>query len=67
MDIIIRENYEQMSQYAAEIIAGYVKSKPDCVLGLATGATPIGTYKELIRMHREGLDFSQVRTFDLDE
>ncbi|MDD4571343.1 MAG: glucosamine-6-phosphate deaminase [Clostridia bacterium] len=67
MDIIIRENYEQMSQYAAEIIAGYVKSKPDCVLGLATGATPIGTYKELIRMHREGLDFSQVRTFNLDE
>lgn len=67
MDIIIRENYEQMSKYAAEIIAGYVKSKPDCVLGLATGSTPIGTYKELIRLHREGLDFSQVRTFNLDE
>ncbi|MDD4767960.1 MAG: glucosamine-6-phosphate deaminase [Desulfotomaculaceae bacterium] len=67
MDIIIRENYEQMSKCAAEIIAGYVKAKPDCVLGLATGGTPIGTYRELIKMHREGLDFSQVRTFNLDE
>lgn len=67
MDIIIRENYEQMSRYAAEIIAGYVKRKPNCVLGLATGSTPIGTYKELIRMHQEGLDFSQVKTFNLDE
>lgn len=67
MDIIIRENYEQMSRYAAEIIAKLVRSKPDCVLGLATGSTPIGTYKELIRLHREGLDFSQVKTFNLDE
>lgn len=67
MDIIIRENYEQMSKYAAEIIAGHIKEKPDCVLGLATGSTPINTYKELIRMHKEGLDFSRVRTFNLDE
>ena len=67
MDIIIRENYEEMSRYAAEIIAGYVRRKPNCVLGLATGSTPIGTYKELIRMHKEGLDFSQVTTFNLDE
>jgi len=67
MDIIIRENYEKMSKCAAEIIAGYVKAKPDCVLGLATGSTPIGAYRELIKMHREGLDFSQVKTFNLDE
>jgi len=68
MDIIIRENYEEMSKYAAKVIAGFVKSKPDCVLGLATGGTPIGTYKELIRMHKEeGLDFSKVKTFNLDE
>ncbi len=68
MDIIIRENYDEVSRYAAGIIAGLVRSKPDCVLGLATGGTPIGTYKELIRMHRdEGLDFSNVRTFNLDE
>jgi glucosamine-6-phosphate deaminase len=68
MDIIIRENYDEMSRYAAGVIAGLVRSKPDCVLGLATGGTPIGTYKELIRMHRdEGLDFSNVKSFNLDE
>lgn len=67
MNIIIRENYEQMSKYAAEIIGSFVRSKPHCVLGLATGATPIGTYQELVRMHKEGLDFSQVTTFNLDE
>jgi glucosamine-6-phosphate deaminase len=68
MDIIIRESYEEVSRYAAGIIAGYVKEKPDCVLGLATGSTPIGTYRELIRLHREeGLDFSRARTFNLDE
>lgn len=67
MDILIRENYEQMSLAAAEIIADVVKSKPDCVLGLATGATPIGTYQHLIQMHKQGLDFSRVKTFNLDE
>lgn len=68
MDIIIRENYDEISKYTAKLIARLVKSKPDCVLGLATGSTPINTYKELIRMHKmEGLDFSQVKTFNLDE
>ncbi|HBP37627.1 MAG TPA: glucosamine-6-phosphate deaminase [Clostridiales bacterium] len=68
MEIVIRENYSQISRYAASIIAGCIRSKPNCVLGLATGGTPIGTYQELIRMHREeGLDFSGVRTFNLDE
>jgi glucosamine-6-phosphate deaminase len=68
MDIIIRDNYEQVSKYAAKLIADLVKSKPNCVLGLPTGSTPIGTYQELARMHREeGLDFSEVKTFNLDE
>lgn len=68
MDIIIREDYAKMSKYAAEIIASHIKSKPDCVLGLATGSTPIGTYQELVRMHKEDdLDFSQVKAFNLDE
>lgn len=67
MDIIIKQDYMEMSKYAAEVIAGFVRSKPDCVLGFATGGTPIATYKELIKMHNEGLDFSQVRTFNLDE
>lgn len=68
MDLIIKENYSQMSMQAAHIIAKLVKDKPNCVLGLATGSTPIGTYQELIRLHKEeGLDFSNVKTFNLDE
>lgn len=67
MNIIIREDYDQMSRYAAEVIADQVKRNPHSVLGLATGGTPIGTYKELARMYREGLDFSNVKTFNLDE
>ena len=68
MDIIIKENYEQMSTYTADYVAAQIREKPDLVLGLATGSTPIGTYRKLVRMHREeGLDFSRVRTFNLDE
>ncbi|HHT63224.1 MAG TPA: glucosamine-6-phosphate deaminase [Clostridia bacterium] len=68
MDILIRKTYDEMSKTAAGIIARMVRSKPDCVLGLATGKTPVGTYKELVRLHQEeGLDFSQVKTFNLDE
>lgn len=68
MDIIIRENYQEMSLTAANIIANLIRSKSDCVLGLATGSTPLGTYQELIKMHKEaGLDFSRVKTFSLDE
>ncbi|MHA1729188.1 MAG: glucosamine-6-phosphate deaminase [Promethearchaeota archaeon] len=68
MEILIRENYEEMSKTAAKIIAKIIRSKPNCVLGLATGSTPIGSYKELIRMYKEeNLDFSQVKSFNLDE
>jgi glucosamine-6-phosphate deaminase len=68
MEIIIQPTPEAGSIIAARIIAKLVRSKPDCVLGLATGSTPLGTYRELIRMHREdGLDFSKVTTFNLDE
>ena len=68
MEILIRENYEEMSKTAAKIISELIRSKNDCVLGLATGSTPIDTYKEIIRMHKEeNLDFSQVKTFNLDE
>ncbi len=68
MDIIIRENYQEMSRFAAKVIADQIRIKPNCVIGLATGSTPIGTYQELIRMHKnEGLDFSRVTTFNLDE
>lgn len=68
MEVIVKENYEEMSKLAAQLIAELVRKKPNCVLGLATGSTPIGTYKELIRMHKEEkLNFSRVVTFNLDE
>ena len=68
MEIIIQPSPEAGSVIAAQIIAKLVRTKPDCVLGLATGSTPLGTYRELIRMHCEdGLDFSKVTTFNLDE
>lgn len=68
MEIIIRETYEEMSRAAAQVVKRTLNSKPNAVLGLATGSTPLGLYQELVRMHREdGLDFSQVTTFNLDE
>ncbi|MCK5327746.1 MAG: glucosamine-6-phosphate deaminase [Candidatus Latescibacteria bacterium] len=68
MRVIIEKDYEAISGKAAEFVAEIVRNKPDCVLGLATGSTPIGLYKELIRMHKEeGLDFARVTTFNLDE
>ncbi len=65
--VIIAADYDEMSKDAAEIIAKQVKIKPNSVLGLATGGTPVGTYKELILMHKEGLAFSNVVTYNLDE
>ena len=68
MQIVSCVDYADMSRKAARIIAAQVQLKPQCVLGLATGSTPVGTYKELIRFHRnEELDFSNVTTVNLDE
>ena len=68
MEIIVKDNFEEMSKAAATIFARQINIKPNAVLGLATGSTPLGLYKELIRMHGEGaLDFGQVTTFNLDE
>lgn len=68
MRLIIARDYEEMSIRAAQIVAGQIFVKPNSVLGLATGSTPLSMYKELVRMHRsEGLDFSEVTTFNLDE
>lgn len=68
MKIIKTKNYEQMSRAAANIISAQVIMKPDCVLGLATGSTPIGTYEQLIKWYEKGdLDFSSVTTINLDE
>jgi glucosamine-6-phosphate deaminase len=68
MKILVAENYEEMSRLAADIVAAQVKEKPACVLGLATGGTPVGMYKCLVDMHKAGaLDFSSVTSFNLDE
>ncbi len=68
MEVIVKDTYEDISKLAASMIAEIVRRKPRAVLGFATGSTPLETYKELIRMHREdGLDFSQVVPFNLDE
>lgn len=67
MEIVVKNDYLEMSKCAAQRIGELVKNKPNCVLGLATGGTPIGTYQELIKMHNQGLDFSNVKTFNLDE
>lgn len=68
MEVIINKSFDELSKAAAQVIADIVNSKPDAVLGLATGSTPLALYKELIRMHKEeGLDFSHCTTFNLDE
>ena len=68
MRIIQTENYEAMSTRTAAIIAAQVVSRPDCVLGLATGSTPIGAYRQLVQWSRTGtLSFAQVRSVNLDE
>ena len=68
MEVIIHKTYEQMSRAAAEAVADVLNAKPNAVIGMATGSTPLGVYQELVRMHKGGgLDFSQVTTFNLDE
>ena len=68
MRVIICENYEEVSKEAAKIIASQVTLKPDSVLGLATGSTPVGMYKILAEQNKAGeIDFSDVRSFNLDE
>lgn len=67
MEVVISESAAQASQKAARMIARQVREKPTSVLGLATGRTMHALYQELADMAREGLDFSQVQTFNLDE
>ncbi len=67
MDIFIFATAEEASKQAAEVINAAVRAKPDTVLGLATGSTPLALYGEMINAHRSGLDYSGVRTFNLDE
>ncbi len=66
--VLIVEDYEELSRRAADVVEAAVRRKPNLRLGLSTGNTPVGLYGRLVRAHRdEGLDFSGVVTFNLDE
>ena len=68
MLIHVYKNAQEVGKAAAMIVAAEILKKEDCVLGLATGSTPIPTYQEMARMNREGLiDFAKVRSYNLDE
>ena len=68
MRVIRKKTYEEASMACAELIASQIRLKPDCKIGLATGSTPIGTYKDLVDMYKAGsLDFSKVTSANLDE
>ncbi len=68
MKTIVTKSYDEMSKTAADMFETEIGNNPELVLGLATGSTPIGTYKELVRRHIEkGLDFSRTKSFNLDE
>jgi len=67
MNVIICKDYAAVSAAGADIIEALVRSKPDCTLGLATGSSPVGMYKELARRCDAGLDFSKVHSVNLDE
>ena len=62
------KSYDELSRKAASVIAAQIINKPDSVLGLATGSTPVGTYQNLVKRYQEGeLDFSEIKTANLDE
>ena len=68
MNFIKVETYDQLSVLAADLIAKVIKEKPDCVLGLATGATPVPTYNYIAEQYAQGnVSFKDVKTFNLDE
>lgn len=68
MKIIKTKDYEHMSHVTANLLSAQVIMKPDCVLGLATGSTPVGAYKQLVQWFQKGdLDFSEVTSVNLDE
>ncbi|HBM81585.1 MAG: glucosamine-6-phosphate deaminase [Clostridiales bacterium] len=67
MKFIIAKDYDELSSIGAKIIKDQLNDKRDSVLGLATGSTPIGMYRKLVEEYDKGLDFSNIKTFNLDE
>ena len=68
MEVVIARDYDEMSRISAEIVSGEIRKKANLTLGLASGDTPVGTYKELVKLHAQGgLNLSKITTFNLDE
>ena len=68
MEVVIQRSYEQMSKAAAKLVVDVLNTKPNAVLGMATGSTPLGLYQELVQLHQAGeVDFPRATTFNLDE
>jgi glucosamine-6-phosphate deaminase len=67
VEVIIKNNYEEISKLAADYLINTVKAKNDAILGLPTGSTPIGMYQEVINRYKDNISFQNVRTFNLDE
>ena len=68
MKLIETKNYDELSRVAADMLISEIKAKPDCVLGLATGSTPIGTYDKLIEAYKSNeVSFAKVKSINLDE
>ncbi len=67
MEVIIKNNYQEMSRLAADYLINMVKEKDDAIIGLPTGSTPLGMYKEIINSCKGMISFQKVRTFNLDE
>src|SRR5882757_10164831 len=68
MEVVVQKTPAEMAAAAAREVADVLNAKPNAVLGMATGSTPLGVYQELVKLHQRGeVDFSHVTTFNLDE
>ena len=68
MRVLVCKDYDGMSKKAAEMIAAQIVLKPNSILGLATGSTPVGMYRDLVKKYNDNIvDFSDVMSFNLDE
>ena len=67
MKVVVVANFDSMSAEVAKMVFGQITRKPNSVLGLATGSTPLGVYELLVEYHARGADFSRLTTFNLDE
>lgn len=68
MKFVVKNDYQDMSKYVADIVAQLIKQKPNAVLGLATGSTPIGLYEELVKKYKNSeISFKDIKTVNLDE